>query len=255
MDVASNAPTALEWNMNGSLLATATKDKKLNIFDPRKSGEAIIQQSMHEGGKPQKLTWCGSSGNIFSVGFSKIASREYAVWDPRNISEPLIMKRLDDGSGSPFLHYDIDSNVLFLAGKGESAVNMFHYGISENYVDYLYSYKGVDTQKGFSFMPKRNVDVMKCEMVRGVKVTGKDAYYVSFKVPRKQGGFAADLYPDCVSGEPSNTFEDWFSGVDKDSNLMSLKPHEEVHQSSASMQRKGTFLAKLGGAKAESIPA
>jgi WD40 repeat protein len=218
MEAANNTSTALEWNMNGSLLASASKDKKLSVFDPRKEGNEVLQTNIHEGGKPQKLVWCGSSGNIFTVGFNKIAERQYAIWDPRNFSEPMIMKRLDEGSGSPFLHFDTDTNVVYVAGKGESAVGMYHYGISDNMIDFLYSFKGGDNQKGFSFMSKRSVDVMRCEMVRGVKVSAKDAYYVSFKIPRKSGGFPADLYPPCESNVPANNFEDWWKGLDKDSN-------------------------------------
>lgn len=46
-------------------------------------------------------------------------------------------------------------------------------------------------------MPKRVVDVMACELLRGVRFTGKTVEYVTFKVPRKSGTFQADLYPPC----------------------------------------------------------
>jgi hypothetical protein len=38
-------------------------------------------------------------------------------------------------------------------------------------------------------MPKRGVDVMACEVARGVRLTAKTVEYVSFKVPRKAGNF------------------------------------------------------------------
>ena len=38
-------------------------------------------------------------------------------------------------------------------------------------------------------MPKRVLDVMHCEVMRGVRLTGKTVEYVSFKVPRKSGTF------------------------------------------------------------------
>lgn len=38
-------------------------------------------------------------------------------------------------------------------------------------------------------MPKRVVDLMQCEILRGVRITGKTVEYVSFKVPRKSGTF------------------------------------------------------------------
>jgi coronin-1B/1C/6 len=112
------------------------------------------------------------------------------VWDVRDISKPLIMKRLDDGAGTPFPYYDEDNKVLYIAGKGESAVSFYQYSTdSPNYLDYLHAFKGKEPQKGFSFMPKRVCDLMSCEVMRGVRLTAKTVEYVSFKVPRKSGTF------------------------------------------------------------------
>jgi hypothetical protein len=49
-DVVGSA-TSLEWSINGSLLAFMTKEKTLNIMDPRKEGKAL-QASTHEGARP-----------------------------------------------------------------------------------------------------------------------------------------------------------------------------------------------------------
>jgi hypothetical protein len=101
------------------------------------------------------------------------------------------MKRLDDYAGIAFPFYDEDTKVVFIAGKGESAVSFYQYSSeSPNYLDYLHAYKGKDPQKGFSFMPKRVVDVMANEIMRGVRLTGKSLEYISFKVPRKSGTFS-----------------------------------------------------------------
>lgn len=188
-DDLKSTTTALEWSHNGSLLGLMTKEKTLNVFDPRKDGQAL-STSTHEGARPQKLAWLGDSQTIFTAGFSKISEREYAIWDTRNISSPLIKKRLDDYAGIPFPHFDEDSRVLYVAGKGESAVSFFQYSTeSPNYIDYLHAYKGKEPQKGLSFMPKRVVDVMPCEVARAVRLTAKTVEYVSFKVPRKSGTF------------------------------------------------------------------
>jgi coronin-1B/1C/6 len=79
----------------------------------------------HEGARPQKLAWLGDSQHILSCGFSKLSEREYAVWDVRNFNAPLIKKRLDDYSGVPFIHFDEDHKVVYVAGKGESAISFF----------------------------------------------------------------------------------------------------------------------------------
>jgi WD40 repeat protein len=50
-DEVKSTSTSLEWSHNGSLLGLLTKDKTLNIFDPRKEGPAMTASS-HEGARP-----------------------------------------------------------------------------------------------------------------------------------------------------------------------------------------------------------
>jgi coronin-1B/1C/6 len=114
------------------------------------------------------------------------------------------MKRLDDYSGIPNLYFDEDTKVVFIAGKGEQGVSFYQFSLdSPNYLDYLYAYKGKEPQKGFSLLPKRAVDLMACEINKGVRLTAKTIEYVSFKVPRKAGTFQADLYPNTKSTNPA----------------------------------------------------
>ncbi len=73
-------------------------------------------------------------------------------------------------------------------------------------------------------MPKRIVDLMSCEMLRGVRVSAKDLEYVTFKVPRKSGTFQQDLYPDCRNMTAAMEFDEYWGGADKDPTRMQLKP-------------------------------
>ena len=93
-------------------------------------------------------------------------------------------------------------------------------------------------------MPKRVVDLMSCEVMRGVRLTAKTVEYVQFKVPRKSGTFQADLYPPCRSGTPSMTFTDYINGENKDPHRVELRP-ESVQQVVAP-HRRDTFLQKIG---------
>jgi hypothetical protein len=95
-------------------------------------------------------------------------------------------------------------------------------------------------------LPKRVVDVMSCEVNRAVRLTAKTVEYISFKVPRKAGNFQADLYAPCKSQEPAMKFEEYWNGVDKEPLRMEMKPEFEHHEHAAAVQRRGTFLAKLG---------
>jgi hypothetical protein len=116
--------TGLDWSHNGSLLGVITKDKQLCAFDPRREGPAMVTNA-HEGARPQKIQWLGDSQYILTTGFSKISERQYGIWDTRDLSAPLIMKRFDDYSGIPVPFYDEDSKIVFIAGKGETAISYY----------------------------------------------------------------------------------------------------------------------------------
>ena len=60
-----------------------------------------------------------------TVGFSKQNEREYGIWDSRDFTQPIIKKKLDDYTGVPLMHFDEDTGVLYISGKGESAVSFF----------------------------------------------------------------------------------------------------------------------------------
>ena len=160
-----------------------------------------------------------------TTGFSRTSERQYGVYDTRDLSQPLVLKRLDDYGGVALPYFDDDTKVMYIAGKGESAISFFQYNLqSPNYLDFLYSFKGKEPQKGFSFLPKRQVDVMSNEVVRGVRLTATSIQYVSFKLPRKSGNFSADLYPPCRSQNSSMSFEDYWSGQDKEYDRQEMKP-------------------------------
>jgi WD40 repeat protein len=120
----AQASTSLEWSANGSLLGTVTKGKQVICYDPRKEGEALSGPS-HEGARQQKMVWAGDNETIITTGFSKTSERQFAVYDIKNMSEPLEMRRLDDSPGVAFPFFDADHKVFYVAGKGEIAINYY----------------------------------------------------------------------------------------------------------------------------------
>jgi coronin-1B/1C/6 len=73
-DEIKSVATGLEWSHNGSLLGCVTKDKQLNIFDPRKEGPSMVSNA-HEGAKTQKICWLGDSSTVLTTGFSRTSER------------------------------------------------------------------------------------------------------------------------------------------------------------------------------------
>ena len=60
-----------------------------------------------------------------SCGFSKLSEREYAIWDARDLAKPILKKKLDDYAGVPYPIFDEESGVVYIYGKGESAVSFY----------------------------------------------------------------------------------------------------------------------------------
>jgi len=73
------------------------------------------------------MTWAGNNETIITTGFSKVSERQFAVYDIKNLSAPLEMRRLDDCPGIAHPHFDADHKVLYIAGKGESAITYYQF--------------------------------------------------------------------------------------------------------------------------------
>lgn len=182
------------------------------------------------------MTFLGNQETILTVGFSGMAEREFAIWDLRNSAAPLAKRKLDDLQGVPWLTFDEENNVLFVAGRGDSSIAMFTYSTQNpNLLEYISSHKSKVPQKGFSMLPKRVVDLSMNEIQRGVRLTATTVEYVSFKVPRKLGGFQEDLYPPVKSGEAAMTFEDYASGQNKEPIKIQLTPDTQIESSQKSI--------------------
>jgi len=125
-----------------------------------------------------------------------MSERQYAIWDVRNFATPVVKRRLDEYGSVPFLCFDEEHKIIFVSGKGESSTTIFQYNSANpNLIDNLGVYKGKDLTRGFSFLPKRGLDLANNEIAKGVRLTTNHIEYVSFKVPRRGGGFQPDLYP------------------------------------------------------------
>lgn len=141
------------------------------------------------------------------------------------INNSLVMKGIDESTGITLPFYDIDLNIVYFVGKGESIIKYCEVTNTFPFLEFLGSYKGAQPQKGASFLPKRAVDPMKCEVIRGVRLTLDQVEYVSFVVPRKSEAFQEDLYPSIPSIDPAMTHEEWVKGKDEEPIRVPMKPN------------------------------
>jgi WD40 repeat protein len=214
---------SVAWNYHGSLLGSASKDKKIRVFDPRTSNTALEVEG-HAGVKGARITFLGNKDKFFSVGFSKTSERQYSIWDWRKGSSPLTTTNVDTAAGILMPFYDNDTTILFLAGKGDGNIRYYEVVDEEPYIYFLSEYKSGTPQRGMGMLPKIAVDVSKCEVARLFKVAANTVEPISFQVPRKSDIFQDDIYPDTNSPEPVLTAAQWASGKTAEPKKISLAP-------------------------------
>jgi coronin-1B/1C/6 len=72
----------------------------------------------HQGIKGSRVVWLGDSDRLVTTGFSRMSDRQLNLWDTANLEKPIKSEFLDTSSGVIMPFYDIDTKMLYLAGKG-----------------------------------------------------------------------------------------------------------------------------------------
>ncbi|KAI5089392.1 hypothetical protein C0J45_20800 [Silurus meridionalis] len=210
------------WNHNGSLICTACKDKKVRVIDPRKAKIIAEKDKAHEGARPMRAIFL-ANGNIFTTGFSRMSERQLALWNQKNMDEPISVHEMDTSNGVLLPFYDPDTNIVYLCGKGDSSIRYFEITDEAPYVHYLNTFSSKEPQRGMGYMPKRGLDVNKCEIARFYKLHERKCEPIIMTVPRKSDLFQDDLYPDTAGPDWALEAEEWFEGKNGDPILISLK--------------------------------
>ncbi|XP_029462899.1 coronin-1A [Rhinatrema bivittatum] len=213
---------SVSWNFNGSLICSTCKDKKIRIIDPRQNKIVAEKDKPHEGSRPVRAVFV-SDGKILSTGFSRMSERQVALWDPKNLEEPMSLQELDTSSGVLIPFFDWDTGIFYLCGKGDSSIRYFEITDEAPYIHYLSMYSSKESQRGMGYMPKRGLEVNKCEIARFYKLHERKCEPIMMTVPRKSDLFQEDLYPDTVGPDPALDAEEWLGGKDANPILISLK--------------------------------
>lgn len=99
------------------------------IFDPREN-RVVAEYAAHDGTKCSKMTWLGECPRIVSTGFNRSSQREWKMWDMRKLDRPIAHDSLDQASGTLLPFFDVDTSMLYLAGKGDG--NIRYYEVMES---------------------------------------------------------------------------------------------------------------------------
>lgn len=216
---------SIEWNYDGSLLCTNAKDKNVRILDPRNQSVVASCES-HVGVKGGRALWLGKHNLILSVGFGTGASREYKVYDPRKFESAISVTNLDSAAGIIMPFYDEDSDILFMAGKGDGSIRFYEVLPNEepkSIVQHLGQFSSNNPTAAACSLPRRSCDVSQTEIIRIYKVSKSTVVPLKFQVPRKSELFAEDIYPPARGDEPNITAEKWLAGENASPKLVSLE--------------------------------
>jgi len=205
---------SLDWNYPGSLICTSAKDKMLRVVDPRQQSIAASAEN-HVGVKGGRAIWLGKHDMIMSVGFGRNAMREFKVFDLKNMEKEIFSSNVDNSAGIIMPFYDEDSDLLFLAGKGDGLIRYYEVvpgAPGPQIIEPITAFKSNDPTAAACMLPRRSCDVSINEVIRIYKITKQKVVPLQFQVPRKSDLFQDDLFPPCRSDEPAISKEDWFGG-------------------------------------------
>ncbi|XP_047360792.1 coronin-7 isoform X5 [Vespa velutina] len=239
---------SLSWKQDGTILATSCKDKQVRIIDPRASTCIVNFCSSHMSIKDSRIVWLNNSDRILTTGFDAARLRQVYIRDLRHLNEPVKTLELDCSTGILMPLFDPDTNMLFLAGKGDTTIMYMEVTDKDPYLVEGIRHSGEQT-KGVCLVPKRALNVMQAEVNRLLQLTSNMVIPIMYQVPRKTyRDFHADIYPDTNGCIAQNNAAAWIKGHNAPVPKISLDPAKRSKGEDPITPRLGPkpFQAKSG---------
>ncbi|XP_042294442.1 coronin-7-like [Sceloporus undulatus] len=216
---------SLAWSLDGSLLGTSCKDKKLRVFDPRSKPTACQSVEAHANAKDSRLIWINAEGCLLSVGFNQVREREVRLWDTRRFGSSLASITLDASPRALIPLFDPNTGLLVLAGKGENVLSCYEVLPGQPALTEVNQCRTEAKSQGVAQIPKLMLDIMACEVMRVLQLTKCNIVPISYVVPRKSTQeFHQDLFPDCTGNVPAASAQSWWSGDNSQVEKVILHP-------------------------------
>ncbi|KAK3780932.1 hypothetical protein RRG08_052087 [Elysia crispata] len=224
----------LSWSSDGRFCATVSKDKKIKVFEPRKSTVALREGPGPDGSRGARVVWTLQDKYLVVTGFDRMSIQQILIYQ----SDELQILHKEDLTTSPAIlvpFYDPDSSVLFLNCRGDRIINTYEVAEEEPHLFPCAPFKMETALQGVSFLPKRVCDVRAVEVARAWRLTDSGIEGLTFTVPRvKMEFFQDDLYPPTrVTWKPTMTAAEWLSGLNRQPQTISLRPPDMAPLSEA----------------------
>ena len=224
-------PTWVSWSPNGALLGATTKNKLMEVFDPR-ANKMVLKHQINEAFQSAKFAWIDND-RFVTTGWNKGGAKQLKLWDVRKVKEDLSSEgevtgvQIDTAKTVTMPFVDRESSLLYTVGKGEGSTHIFDY--SEGTFKKGIHYSSKEPSICSVMFERKCLDYNKNEIDRFARfVNSQKVYYVSFTIPRRNPGFDASLYPPVFCGEATLTYDQWVAGengepIKKDINTIDNK--------------------------------
>eukprot|EP00842_Homolaphlyctis_polyrhiza_P000099 jgi/Hompol1/108/HPOL_002021-RA len=229
------------FNHNGEQVAVVVRNKTLRIHDCRK-GTLIQQGVAHDGVKAARVHWIGETGNLVSIGFGRGSQREFIIYNSNDLAGTASTTAIDTSPSLLVSHYDDDTGILMLAGRGESAVQFYDL-LTDTKPTLLTRFTVPSGTQQVSILPvpKRFCDVRAIEVLKCHRLTNTSIETVSFTIPRQN----RELFQDDIF-VPTKDIEraaldvgEWLSGRAANLSRINLQPADMTPLSQAApVERK-----------------
>ena len=141
-----------------------------------------------------KIIWL-SPKHLLSTGFTRTADREIILYEVEDASIKMKARATLDVSPAPlFSHFDADTSILYLFGKGERIIYTFEVQLDQHKLLRLPSYSSGSQQLGVAFLPKTAVDPYRVEVSIAYRLTPQNIEKITFSIPRARVSYI--LYLD-----------------------------------------------------------
>ena len=224
-------PTWVSWSPNGALLGATTKNKLMEVFDPR-ANKMVLKHQINEAFQSAKFAWIDND-RFVTTGWNKGGAKQLKLWDVRKVKEDLSSEgevtgvQIDTAKTVTMPFVDRESSLLYTVGKGEGSTHIFDY--SEGTFKKGIHYSSKEPSICSVMFERKCLDYNRNEIDRFARfVNSQKVYYVSFTIPRRNPGFDASLYPPVFCGEATLTYDQWVGGengepIKKDINTIDNK--------------------------------
>ena len=212
---ADDTPTLLGWNPNGTLIGSTTKNKFMNIFDPR-ANKMVLKQQINEAFQSAKFAFLDNE-TFVTTSWTKSGAKMLKLWDVRKVKEDLTSEgevsslQIDTSKTVTTPFVDRESKLLYCIGKGEAGIHVFDYndGTFRKGINYSTSEPALCSV----LFDRKCLDYNTLEVNRFARyVNSHKVFYVSFNIPRRNPGFDPTLYPPVEYGEAALTYDQWTGG-------------------------------------------